>query len=347
MQVFADTHGNVVWLGERDCSAQRRHQKLIEESPAPGLPTTIRAAMGEAAVKVAEACGYVNAGTVECLYQDGEFYFLEMNTRLQVEHCVTEMVTRLDLVAEQLRVASGEPLVVHPGRHRPHRPLHRGAASTPRTRPPASSRRPARSPSSGCPAGPGVRWDGGYDEGDTVSQYYDNLIGKLVVWAPDREAARRRMLRALGEFEIAGHATTIPAHVALLAHPDFADGHPLHQVGRGRGRPGELRRRAAAPDAAAAADGPTRREPLLERTVPVEVDGKRFSVKLWLPESPAAPPAPHRSVRPGPRPGAGGSGGARRQRHDHRADAGHDREGARRRRATPSRSARRCSCSRR
>ena len=306
IQVFADTHGNVVWLGERDCSTQRRHQKLIEESPAPALDDSIRSAMGEAAVKVAAACGYVNAGTVECLYQDGEFWFLEMNTRLQVEHCVTEMVTSLDLVAEQLRVAAGEPLSFTQDdiERRGHSIEVRVNAEDPST---------GFLPSPGTisllrlPGGPGVRWDGGYAEGDTVSQHYDNLIGKLVVWGPDREAARRRMLRALGEFEIAGVATTIPADVTLLSHPDFeAATHSTKWVEE------ELDASifASAPSAAAAATPDEEAPELVEQTVTVEVNGKRFTTKLWLPDTPAASASPRRRPSARPRPGAASGGGA-------------------------------------
>ena len=220
LQIFTDTQGNGVYLSDRDCSAQRRHQKLIEEAPAPAIPDETRRAMGEAAVKVALGCGYVNAGTVEMLFQDGEFFFLEMNTRLQVEHCVTEEITGLDLVAEQLRVAAGEPLSFTQSsvEHHGHSIECRINAEDP-------SRKFMPSPGTitrlRVPSGPGVRWDGGYHEGDAISQYYDNLVGKLIVWAPDRDRAIQRMLRALDEFEIDGVRTTIPAHKVLLAHDDF------------------------------------------------------------------------------------------------------------------------------
>ena len=313
IQVFADTQGNTVWLGERDCSTQRRHQKLIEETPAPGLADDVRAAMGEAAVKVAKACGYVNAGTVECLYQDGDFWFLEMNTRLQVEHCVTEMVTSLDLVAEQLRVAAGEPLSFTQ-----QSVERRGHAIECRI----NAEDPAKKflPSPGTitrlrvPSGPGVRWDGGYDEGDTISQFYDNLIGKLVAWGADREAARRRMLRALRELEVGGVRTTVPADVALLDHPDFVAGNHSTRWVEEEIDPALLSDAAPAPaPVSPGADAEAEGVPLEERTIPVEVDGKRFSVRVWLPETPAAGDAAGGGRRGGkvdkPRLAAGGGGG--------------------------------------
>jgi acetyl-CoA/propionyl-CoA carboxylase, biotin carboxylase, biotin carboxyl carrier protein len=286
MQVFADTHGNAVWVGERDCSAQRRHQKLIEESPAPLFPDETRQAMGEAAVKVTKACGYVNAGTVEFLYQDGEFYFLEMNTRLQVEHPVTEMVTGLDLVAEQIRVASGEPLSIsqddiarrgHAIEVRINAEDPAGGKFLPSPGPIAALR---------VPQGYGVRWDGGYEAGDEVSQFYDNLIGKLIVWGADRDVAIARSLRALDELEIAGVATTVPADRAILGHPDFRAGEhstkwvedrlDLSDVGGG-------------PAVPAGADGDAAtREPKVRRDIDVEVNGRRFGVTVWIPESQAA-----------------------------------------------------------
>jgi acetyl-CoA/propionyl-CoA carboxylase biotin carboxyl carrier protein len=307
LQVFCDTHGNAVYLGDRDCSTQRRHQKLIEEAPAPEIPEPTRRAMGEAAVKVAQACGYVNAGTVEMLYQDGEFYFLEMNTRLQVEHCVTEAVTGLDLVAEQIRVASGEPLSFTQDSIE-----RRGHAIECRI----NAEDPTKNflPSPGAitklrvPSGPGVRWDGGYVAGDAISQFYDNLIGKLVVWAPDRDRAIARLLRALTEFEIDGVRTTIPAHLALLDTDAFrAVEHSTKWV------EDEV-------DAATFATGPSDAaltvpapdsddDTLVERTVPVEVDGRRYTVKVWLPDAPAVARGGGRA-RPKPSGAAQGAGGS-------------------------------------
>jgi acetyl-CoA/propionyl-CoA carboxylase biotin carboxyl carrier protein len=302
MQVFADMHGKAVWLGERDCSSQRRHQKLIEESPAPDFPDDIRERMGEAAVAVAKACGYVNAGTVEFLYQDGEFYFLEMNTRLQVEHPVSEMVVGMDLVELQIRVASGEPLPHTQQEFNEYRRGH-GIECRINAENPAGGR---FLPSPGTitrfrrPDGFATRMDTGYDEGDTVSQFYDNLVGKLVVWGPDREHARHKMLRALGELEIEGIATTVPAHRAILTHPDFiAAKHSTRWVEEKLDLTG-VDSKPAAPPAPAEGDGEKR----VQRDVDVEVNGKRFAVKLWVPDlAPVAVAA-----------GAGGAAGATRPR---------------------------------
>ena len=299
MQIIADQHGNTVWLGERDCSAQRRHQKLIEESPAPNFPDSVRQAMGEAAVKVAAGCDYTNAGTVEFLYQDDEFFYLEMNTRLQVEHPVSELVSGIDLVREQIRVAAGEPLSFTQDEVQ-----RNGHAIEVRinAEDPAGGRflpSPGTLSSLHIPQGFGVRWDGGYESGDTVSQFYDNLVGKLIVWGSDRLTAIARMQRALGELEVGGIATTAAAHEAILAADDFQAGiHSTKWVEERLDLDGVSGKPAGDPPAA------DDDEPRVKRNVLVEVNGKRFDVAAWVPEtagvtSGPAPKKPKRSASSG------------------------------------------------
>ncbi|MGA0143494.1 MAG: acetyl-CoA carboxylase biotin carboxylase subunit [Ilumatobacteraceae bacterium] len=277
IQLVGDTHGNVVWVSSRDCSAQRRHQKLIEEAPAPALPDGVEDAMGAAAVKAAKAVGYFNAGTVEFIYQDEEFFFLEMNTRLQVEHPVSELITGIDLVEWQIRVAAGEKL---PMTQKQVLAARRGHAIEVRIN--------AENPTGGkflpspgtiskltTPDGFGVRFDGGYESGDTVSQYYDNLVGKLIVWGKDREAAIARTIRALEETNIEGLHTTIEADLAILRHPDFAaTKHSTKWVEEKL----DLSKLVST-------TGETQQnsEGLVEKSTVVEVNGKRFDVKVWVP----------------------------------------------------------------
>lgn len=224
IQVMGDKHGNVVYLGERDCSIQRRHQKLVEEAPSPALDQDLREAMGQAAVAAAKAVDYHGAGTVEFLLdKHGKFYFMEMNTRIQVEHPVTEMITGFDLIKEQIRVAAGEPLSFNQEDVKMN-----GWAIECRI----NAENPAKNfmPSPGKvvrylpPGGYGVRIDSAVYPGYEITPFYDSMVAKLIVWGKDREEAIARMKRALDEFVIDGVHTTIPFHSKLLEHPDFVEG---------------------------------------------------------------------------------------------------------------------------
>ena len=288
VQVLADAHGNVIHLGERDCTIQRRHQKLIEETPSPAVDEALRERIGAIGVEAARACGYRSAGTIEgLLTHDGDYFFMEMNTRIQVEHTVTELVTGLDLVREQVLVALGEPLSV-----RQEDVALRGHAIECRINAENASRGflPAPAPVTGYrePAGPGVRVDSGVAAGYEVSGAYDPMVAKLIVHGEDREHARRRMLRALDEFWIEGPTTLIGFHKALLSHPCFVAGETCHGVVESEGlasSAGELDGAPpTAPPGSSPLQGTTGPGRTVERVRTVEVDGRRFEVRLSEPE---------------------------------------------------------------
>ncbi|HEX7097949.1 MAG TPA: acetyl-CoA carboxylase biotin carboxylase subunit [Acidimicrobiia bacterium] len=273
-QVLFDRHGNGVFLGERDCSVQRRHQKLIEETPSPGLNEAQREALAEAALAAARSCGYVNAGTVEFLLdKEGNFYFLEMNTRLQVEHTITEMVTGIDLVEWQIRVAAGEPLDLGEIRPRGHALEFRINAENPFE---SFMPTPGQVVEWREPGGPGIRVDSWITPQTRVSQFYDNLMAKLVVWGSDRDRAIARAKRALSEFVVRGVYTTIPAHFAVLSHPDFLTAN--HHT-RWLEESIELKE-----ESPMAPPSLPEEEALQQRTMTVEIGGRRFSVTFWAPE---------------------------------------------------------------
>jgi acetyl-CoA/propionyl-CoA carboxylase biotin carboxyl carrier protein len=296
IQVLADAHGNVIHLGERECSIQRRHQKLIEECPSPVLGEALRASMGAAAVALAKSVGYISAGTLEFMLQDGQFYFLEMNTRIQVEHTVTEMVTGIDLVRAQLRIAQGEPLWLSQADVRWH-----GHAIECRinAEDPGANFRPALGTLDQYhePQGFGIRVDAGVRAGWTIPQHYDSLIAKLVAWGSDRSEAISRMQRALGDYQISGPATTIPFHRLALGHSAFHQGETTVNF-IPRYLADALAKLGPAAIPSTAAD-----QPAGERTLTVEVNRRRFEVKVYgaytLSNAPANTPSP-RSQRSAP-----------------------------------------------
>jgi acetyl-CoA/propionyl-CoA carboxylase, biotin carboxylase, biotin carboxyl carrier protein len=282
VQVLADAHGTVVHLGERDCTIQRRHQKLLEETPSPAVGPDLRERIGAIALEAARAVGYRGAGTIEGLLdREGNYFFLEMNTRIQVEHTVTELVTGIDLVREQILVAAGEPLSFG-------QEDVRFAGHAIECRINAEDAADGFLPTPGTitayrePAGPGVRVDSGVAEGSEVVGLYDPLLAKLLAWDVDREHARRRMLRALDEYVIEGVTTLVDFHRALLDHPCFVAGETcfglVERIAESVG---------AAPSAPHATGGPGPAR-LREEVVGVELDGRRFEVTLLRPEPPHA-----------------------------------------------------------
>jgi acetyl-CoA/propionyl-CoA carboxylase biotin carboxyl carrier protein len=311
VQVLADKHGNVIHLGERDCSIQRRHQKLIEEAPAPAVDDGLRARIGKIATEAAAAVSYTGAGTIEGLLQEGEYFFLEMNTRVQVEHPVTELVTGIDIVKEGIRVAAGEKLSITQDELE-----IRGHAIECRINAEDASKNfapaPGRIGSYREPAGPGVRVDSGVEAGSEISPMYDPMVAKLIVWDVDREQATARMLRALREYEIEGLKTLIPFHEAILQTNQW------HRAETCRDLIGDrdwLKALAfPKPSAAPASEEPEEGEPI-EQSYTVEVSGKRFDVKVIGPPAAAgvaavngAAPAARKPPRRAASSGGGGGG---------------------------------------
>ncbi len=279
VQVIADKHGNCIHLGERDCSVQRRHQKLIEESPAPAVDEKLRERIGKIGVDAAKAVDYVGAGTIEGLLQDGEYFFLEMNTRVQVEHCVTEMTTGIDIVKEGIRAAAGEPLSYTQDDVRLY-----GHAIECRINAEDASKNFAPAPGTighyKEPTGPGVRVDSGVEAGGEVTPMYDPMVAKLIVWDADREQATARMLRALDEYEIEHLKTLIPFHKALLASEQWANAETCRDLVEDKHWLKTLAFTAEH-------HGPGDDEEKLVQDYMVEVSGRRFDVKVIGP-----PPAP-------------------------------------------------------
>ncbi len=297
-QILADAHGTVLFLGERDCTIQRRHQKLIEESPSPAVDDALRSRIGEIAVNAAQAAGYRSAGTIEgLLTAEGEYFFMEMNTRIQVEHTVTELTTGLDLVREQILIAQGEPLSI-----RQEDVALRGHAIECRINAEDVSKgflpAPGRITAYEEPSGPGVRVDSGVRAGDEISGDYDPMIAKLIVHDTNRETARKRMLRALAEFTIEGPPTLLGFHLALLTEACFIDGGTCHGLveseelaERAEQMTQELSHRTTT--ISRGSDGALTRE----QVVAVEVDDRSFDVRLHTAEPPWAALARRRRER--------------------------------------------------
>jgi acetyl-CoA/propionyl-CoA/long-chain acyl-CoA carboxylase, biotin carboxylase, biotin carboxyl carrier protein len=304
VQVLADSHGNVIHVGERDCSIQRRHQKVIEEAPGPHVDEEMRARIGKIATDAAAAVGYRGAGTIEGMQVGDEYFFLEMNTRVQVEHCVTEMISGLDIVREQILVAAGEPLSISQDEVD-----LRGWSIECRINAENAAKKFAPAPgpigpSYREPSGPGVRVDSGVEGGGEVSPMYDPMVAKLIVWDVDREKATRRMLRALDEYDSGGLQTLIPFHKAILRTEQWAKGETCRDL-----MEDNEWLKSTAPEKVDAPEPSEEGAEMVTRDYKVEVSGKLFDVKV-IGEAVAGAAAPSVNGRKPPKRERSGGGGA-------------------------------------